>query len=50
LKRVYREKLRFSPRAERTERYNRYYNIYRRIYKPLMGIFDEIYRLAEETE
>ena len=50
LKRVYREKLRFSPRAERTERYNRYYNIYRRIYKPLMGIFDEIYELAEETE
>ena len=47
LKRVYKEKSRFSPRVENTKRYDRYYNVYRKIYKPLIEIFDEIYELAE---
>ncbi len=49
LKRVYKVRLRFSPRAENTKRYDRYYDIYRKIYMPLTGIFNDISKLAEKT-
>jgi len=45
---VYREKSRFSPREENVKRYDKYYRVYRRIYKPLIEIFDEISKLVEE--
>ena len=49
-RRVYREKSRFSPRDENVKRYDRYYGVYRKIYEPLIKVFDEIYTLAEETK
>jgi len=46
---VYKERSRFSPQAEKMEKYNKYYNVYRKIYNPLIGVFDEISELAKET-
>jgi len=48
VKAVYKEKSRFSPRVENIKRYDRYYNVYGKIYEPLIKIFNEIYELAEE--
>jgi len=49
LKRVYKVRSRFSPKAEETKRYERYYDVYIKIYMPLIEIFDEIYNLAGKT-
>jgi len=46
---VYREKSRFSPRAENVKKYDKYYHVYRKIYRHLAKIFDEIFELTEET-
>jgi xylulokinase len=48
LKTVYRERSRFSPRAENSGRYERYYRVYRRIYGLLVDVFEEIHELSRE--
>jgi len=50
LKRVYKEKSRFSPLAENAKRYDRYYKVYKKIYKPLIEIFDKLHELVEGTK
>jgi len=49
LRGVYKEKSRFSPRAENMKRYNRYYDVHMKIYNPLVRIFDELSELTKET-
>ena len=49
LRGVYKEKSRFSPQAENMKRYNRYYDVYMRIYNPLVRIFDDLSELTKET-
>ena len=39
---IYTERIKFIPRALNVEKYSRYYDLYKRIYDALAGIFDEI--------